>query len=134
MKRLLLLFVLILLKTTSYAQHEEYQQLERLPESFSVNLLNGTYEFSYQGLVHQVEISSELLLFSEFTQSGDPLGGGSYYIEQDRFVFFPNEISQESVITEPLYLRIIEEDADNRKVIVQPIDSKNGIILDLTKL
>ncbi len=134
MKRLLLLFVLILFKTTSYAQHEEYHQLERLPESFSVSLLNGTYEFFYQGLVHQVEISSELLVFSEFNQNGDLLGGGTFYLEQDRFVFVPTEVSQESVITEAVYVRVIEKDTDDRKVIVQPIHSKNGVVLDLTKL
>lgn len=129
----LMLFVIVLTTTGSIAQTQNApQEVSTLaPQEHS---LDGNFEFSYQGTTHQIAISDSSNYFVERDQNGTIIGAGTYYFDYDRYVFVINEVSQQSFVNENLQVRVIEKMGENRKVIVQPIDARTGVIIDLVKL
>lgn len=116
----------------SQLSNENISQLN--PDADIASLLNGDFHFSYNGITHKINITNSSMSFEEFDFEGVELGKGTYYINDQFFVFLPDEVSSESFITEPLKVRILDHTDIEVRLIVQSIEGGKGIIIKLNKL
>jgi len=128
MMRIIFSIVFVLTTTVVSAQTEanlvkENQALE----------LDGLYTFAVEGVDHQVNILSQELTFKEYDNTGTLLGEGTFYLEDDMYVFVPTTLSAQSMINNVITAKILDRNGADRRVDVRYQNERAGRLINLQK-
>lgn len=130
--KFLLLFFLFSYTFVSNAQLNQEHWNNSTAEDFHV--LDGSFIVDYNGVNHKIELSASDGLFVEFDSNGNEIGNGSFYKNDNEFVFVPVQFSSESFIIKTIIVKILEINFNNVSVIAEDIESGSGVVINMIKL
>jgi len=127
-----LLFFLLSFTVISFAQLNQEQRNNLTIED--MHFLDGLFMVEYDGVNHKIELFASDELFVEFDSNGNEIGNGTFYKNDNEFVFVPIQFSSESFIVKSIIVKILEINLNNISVIAEDIESGSGAVINMIKL